>query len=85
MADVEITADAQAEFIETPRVIQRRIGEIIQRLYQWPQVSGARPLRGNLVGNYRIRTGDYRVVFRPSADGKKVVLWKIGYRGSVYD
>jgi mRNA-degrading endonuclease RelE of RelBE toxin-antitoxin system len=48
-------------------------------------VSGAKPLRGDLHGSYRIRTGDYRVVFTVSADGQTVVIWKIGYRGSIYE
>jgi mRNA-degrading endonuclease RelE of RelBE toxin-antitoxin system len=48
-------------------------------------VSGAKPLRGDLAGSWRIRPGDYRVVFRPSADDQTVAVWKIGYRGKVYD
>jgi len=46
-------------------------------------VSGAKALRGNLAGNFRIRTGDYRVVFR--VRGETVIVWKIGYRGDIYD
>src|SRR5436305_279135 len=30
-----------------------------------PRVSGAKPLRGRLAGKYRLRTGDYRLQFRP--------------------
>ena len=55
----------------------------------WPAVSGAKPLRGDLQGSYRIRTGDYRVVFSlatdPSTAERVVKVWKIGYRGTVYD
>jgi len=46
-------------------------------------VSGVKALTGKLAGNFRIRTGDYRVVFR--VDGATVIVWKIGYRGDVYD
>ena len=69
----------------TPTVIHGRIAEIIERLSKWPVVSGAKPLRGNLAGNYRIRTGDYRVVFTVSANGTDVRIWKIGHRGGVYE
>jgi mRNA-degrading endonuclease RelE of RelBE toxin-antitoxin system len=72
-----------------PRPIQFRIYEVFARLTNWPDVSGVKPLRGSLQGNCRIRTGDYRVVFRvrtatdPAAT--VVVVWKIGNRGDVYD
>lgn len=85
VAAVTITAEATRELAEAPRPIQQRIAAIFVRLEQWPNVSGAKPLRGNLAGNFRIRTGDYRVVFRPSADNELVTVWKIGYRGQVYD
>ena len=58
------------------------------RLAQWPAVSGMKRLRGKLAGSYRIRTGDYRIVFRieeQTENDARVVIWKIGYRGDVYD
>ena len=85
MAAVDITLDAQAEFATLPRVIQGRVLTIFERLRDWPEVSGAKPLRDSLAGHFRIRTGTYRVVFRPSADGAGVTVWKIGNRSGVYD
>ena len=83
MATVVITPAAQVEADATPVVIQRRIAPVIERLQKWPTVSGAKPLRGDLQGSFRIRTGDYRVVFRVA--GETVTIWKVGYRGAVYD
>ena len=77
--------DAAEEFEAAPLPIQNRITDIIGRLEKWPDVSGAKPLRGNLAGSHRIRTGDYRVVFTVSSDGQTVSIWKIGHRGGVYD
>ena len=86
MATVTITDEALAELAETPAPIRFRIQAIVaDRLVNWPAVSGAKALRGALAGNWRIRTGDYRIVFRVSADGQQVVIWKIGHRGGVYD
>jgi mRNA interferase RelE/StbE len=84
-ANVLITIEAIKELEHVPRPIQRRIHEIVARLAEWPEVSGAKPMRGDLAGNYRIRTGAYRVVFSVSADGQTVTIWKIGHRGGVYD
>lgn len=84
MATVNITADATDELAQVPLPIQNRIvNDLFPRLARWPAVSGAKPLRGRLAGSYRIRTGDYRVVFTISHD--TVTVWKIGYRGDVYD
>jgi mRNA interferase RelE/StbE len=83
--EVRITVDANAELEAVPLPIQQRIASIFERLANWPAVSGAKPLRGDLQGSYRIRTGDFRVVFKPSADGRVVIVWKIGNRGDVYE
>ena len=63
MAMVHVTSDARAQISLLPLPIQGRVEAVIARLATWPNVSGAKPLRGNLKGNFRIRTGDYRVIF----------------------
>jgi mRNA interferase RelE/StbE len=84
-ATVTITPAAKSELELVPLVIRNRINGIFERLESWPAVSGTKPLRGNLRGSYRIRTGDYRIVFIVSSDERHVKVWKIGYRGNVYD
>jgi mRNA-degrading endonuclease RelE of RelBE toxin-antitoxin system len=79
MAEVEITPTALDELSFVPRLIQQRIRKVFVRLTRWPAVSGAKPLRGELTGNYRIRTGDYRVVFNVhdrKSEGAVVTVWK---------
>lgn len=83
MAKVILTVEAQKEFDALPVVIRIRIQSIIRRLAKWPTVSGAKPLRGDLAGQFRIRTGDYRLRF--SAAGDTVTITKIGHRRDVYD
>jgi mRNA-degrading endonuclease RelE of RelBE toxin-antitoxin system len=88
MAEVEITPEALDQLAGVPRPVQRRIRDVFVRLTRWPEISGAKPLRGKLTGSYRIRTGAYRVVFqvRERADDEAlVIVWRIGYRGDVYD
>ena len=50
---------------------------------RWPNVAGAKPLRGRLKGQFRIRTGDYRVQFKPVGD--VVTVNRIGHRDGFYD
>ena len=54
---------------------------MIRRLADWPNVSGAKPLRKFLSGQYRMRTGDYRVQFK--AVGDTVIVNKIGHRDAL--
>jgi mRNA interferase RelE/StbE len=83
MAQVDITPDALDQFNNLPRVIRERVGKILIRLANWPEVSGAKALSGALVGWYRIRTGDYRVRFHVKE--VLVTVDKIGHRKDVYE
>jgi mRNA-degrading endonuclease RelE of RelBE toxin-antitoxin system len=56
---------------------------MVERLRNWPSVSGVRPLRGELAGHYRMRTGDYRMQFQVRAD--EVLVEKVGHRDGFYD
>ena len=83
MAKVELTPDATAQHAKLPRVIQERVRKILVRLKDWPEVSGAKALKGNFGGWYRIRTGDYRLLFRIIAG--IVTVEKIGHRSKFYE
>ena len=82
MAKLIVTRAANEQFMRLPVTIRARVLSVYERLEAWPQVSGAKPLRGDLAGNYRIRTGDWRVVFR--VEGQNVVVWRIDNRKDVY-
>ena len=83
MAEVRLTPDAAEQFDQLPPAIKARVRDIITRLSDWPQVSGAKPLRHELKGAYRIRTGSYRVVFVIHGPGLLVVI-RIDNRRDVY-
>ena len=78
-----ILPEAQRQFMGMPRPIQQRMREIMARLLQWPAVSGAKPLRHNLKGHYRIRTGDWRMVFRVS--GTLITVVALDHRKDIYE
>jgi mRNA-degrading endonuclease RelE of RelBE toxin-antitoxin system len=60
----------------------RRINDALERLAEWPNVSGAKPLRGNLKGCIRLRCGDWRIVLRPVGDD--LIIIAIDNRKDVY-
>ena len=74
---------AQRQIDELPIHLNAQAQKIIERLARWPQVSGAKPLRGNLKGHYRVRMGEHRVQFTVAAD--VVTIEKIGKRDKFYE
>lgn len=83
MARVTLTTTAASDLEGLPLVIHARVLKILERLADWPDVSGAKPLRGTLAGQHRVRTGDYRVQFRVS--GEDVIVLRIGHRDGFYE
>jgi mRNA interferase RelE/StbE len=74
---------AQRQVADLPKAVRARLDGLIQRLERWPDVSGVKPLGGKLVGRYRVRTGDYRVVFH--VKGHEIVVERIAHRKDVYE
>ena len=83
MARVTYELEAVEQLAGLPNVVLARLENIVRRLQNWPDVSGAKPLRGDLAGHYRIRTGDYRVQFRVVGD--EVLIERIGHRDGFYE
>lgn len=86
MAVVELVAEAREQLAALPGPIIGRVERLLRRLERWPEVSGAKPLRGSLAGQYRLRTGDYRVQLRVERTGDDwlVTVLKIGHRDGFY-
>jgi mRNA-degrading endonuclease RelE of RelBE toxin-antitoxin system len=82
MAAVLLTPEAAKQLDELREPIRRRVVGLLERLTDWPNVSGAKPLSGDLAGHWRMRTGDYRLQFHVS--GESVVVEKIGNRDRFY-
>ena len=83
MAHVTFETAAAKQFAVLPERIKARMVVIVERLENWPEVSGAKPLRGVLAGHYRIRTGDYRLQFH--VEGEEVVIERVGHRDGFYE
>jgi mRNA interferase RelE/StbE len=81
MYQVRVPAGARLEFESLPLRMQPRVQEVFQRLARWPNVSGLKPLKGA----YRIRTGDWRVLFTVDEVARRITVFRIANRRDVYD
>ena len=74
---------AEKTFLGLDRDIQRRIARAIESLGENPRPSGCVKLQGES-DLYRIRAGDWRIVYA-TQDRKLIVLvLKIGHRREIY-
>jgi mRNA interferase RelE/StbE len=63
--------------------IQKRLHAAIALLAQDPRPPASRPLKGR--PGYRVRVGDYRVLYTLQDDVLLVVVVTVGHRRDVYD
>ena len=82
MANVMLSPEAQRQVDRLPKTIRVRVRQLVLPLEKWPEISGAKPLSGNLAGRFRLRTGDYRLQFH--IEGRNVVIEHIGHRADFY-
>lgn len=82
MARVLLSPKAQKQIEKLPKTIRLRFIRVVHELGHWPDVSGAKPLRGDRSGSLRKRTGDYRVIFR--VEGDQVMIESVGHRKDIY-
>lgn len=64
MVSIVLSPQALRDFEDLPTPIVARMRRLVDRLQLWPNVSGVKYLKGDLVGSCRLRTGDYRIQFR---------------------
>ena len=77
-----IKPSAAKELLALPAKDRKRIAAKLQRLASEPRPPGTEKLSGQ--EKYRLRQGDYRVLYAVDDDEAAVVIVKIGHRRDVY-
>jgi mRNA interferase RelE/StbE len=80
---VEVTSRARKNLREVPAGIQRKLIRRMEGLAENPRPAGAKKLQG-LEDTYRIRVGDYRVVYEIKDDELVVLVIRVRHRRDVY-
>jgi mRNA interferase RelE/StbE len=76
---------AEKEFEKLPPQIIRRIGTAIDALSKNPRPAGSKKLEGQKESLWRIRIGDYRVIYLVEDAIKIVEIRRIGHRKDIYE
>jgi mRNA interferase RelE/StbE len=79
---IEISRDARKELASLQPQMQVRISKAVLALENNPFPSGCKKLKNR--DSFRIRVGDYRVLFFTDTKAKQIVICAIGHRREVY-
>jgi len=80
---VRYTPHAERQLQGLPQSVQPRIEAAVSALAHDPQPPGCRKMRGR-PGAWRIRVGDYRVIYEVDEVAQTVLVTDIGRRDSIY-
>jgi mRNA interferase RelE/StbE len=79
---IEFSAHAKRQGDKLPQAIKERIIRAVRRLGKDPFPTGVRKLAGS--DYYRLRVGDYRVIYEVQKDKLIILVIRIGHRKDVY-
>jgi mRNA interferase RelE/StbE len=80
---IEVAPVAIRQLRRLDRAAQRRVQAAIELLAEKPRPSGAKKLVGG-EGGWRVRTGDYRLVYETHDDVMLVLVVAVGHRREIY-
>ena len=81
---VLLDARAAKQLEKLPKSTVERIDAAIAALSDAPRPTGVKMLRGKLKPGWRVRVGDYRVLYRIDDAAGDVRIFEIGHRREIY-
>ena len=81
---VALTASAEKELHRLPSRVVARIVPRLEHLEESPRPPGCKKLQGG-DNEWRIRAGDYRIVYEIDDQAKTVEVTRIAHRRGVYE
>ena len=80
---IKISSEAERQIKKLDRAVQRRIEPVIDALAKNPRPAGAKKMEG-YAGRYRVRIGDYRIVYEVYDRELVVLIIRAGNRKEIY-
>ena len=84
---IEVKPTAEKYYLKLDKNTRNRIKKALQELEQEENPllhRNVRPLTGQLHGDYRLRVGDWRLLFTPDKNKKIIYIYAILPRGDAY-
>ena len=80
---LEITPSAKKDLESLPKKTRQRVLEAVHKLAVTPRPRGCKKLQGTK-DSYRIRVGDYRVIYEVSDEAVTVLIVRVRHRREAY-
>ena len=84
MYEITLTEDAENDLTRLPKQIAQRIFKKLRWLAEHFNIVLPDSLTGQLQGFYKLRVGDYRVIYDFDDDEKIITVYVIKHRRDVY-
>jgi mRNA interferase RelE/StbE len=84
---IEVKPAAEKQYLKLDKETRLRIKKALVRLESLDDPffhDNVRPLTGRLKGDYRLRAGDWRILFTPGKDEQIIFVYAILPRGRAY-
>lgn len=84
---IEVKPTAEKQYLRLDKRTRKRIKRVLEELEQAESPlfhQNVKPLTGELKGDYRLRVGDWRLLFTPDKEKKIIHLYAILPRGDAY-
>jgi len=82
--EILIKASAEKDMRRLPRDVRERVTSAILELREEPRPPGVLKLKGKSEEGWRIRVGDYRVVYQIDDTARQVTIYRVRHRRDVY-
>ena len=81
---IRITTKAQRDFKKLDPVVRKRIETAIYKLETDRMPQQFKPLVGRAISQFRLRVGDWRVLYDLYGEDEVVLILRIGHRRDIY-
>ena len=84
---IEVKPTAEKSYLKLDKKTKKRIRKALKELEQKENPfihHNVKPLTGQLQGDYRLRVGDWRLLFTPGKNEKIIHIYAILPRGGAY-
>jgi mRNA interferase RelE/StbE len=81
---VRFTPEAVQDLKKLDRSVAERLLKKIRWLSENMDFAPPAPLRGDLKGKYKLRTGDWRVIYELDGKSGEMIVLFVGHRSDVY-
>ncbi len=81
---IEITSRAQKDYKKLDPPVREKISRKILELENNPFPSQFKPLTGAGAAQYRLRVGDWRILYDVYDDAREVLILRLGHHKDIY-